>query len=77
MAGGVKFAEARKKKLAMRQAARKNTAAKKAHAKSSTGKMAKDIATVKKHTKKGSERAGMIRSIRRKQARKANQMHEG
>ena len=67
---GEHFADARRKAADARRKARANKSG-------STQKLAKNIRTVKKYTRKGSERAGMIKSLRQKQARKANQMHEG
>ena len=72
-------ADQRKKALAKRKAA-------KAHAKTSTGKMARDLKTVKESSRrrKGesvrefrASKAAMKKSIRQKQAKKANYQHEG
>ena len=59
-------------------AARKKAKAKRAHAKTSTGKMAKAIRLVRStEGSKSQAGKGMVKSIRRKQAKRANWQHEG
>jgi hypothetical protein len=74
---GEGFAAARKKQREMRAGGKARKAKKAAHAKSSTGKMARDLATVKGSKTPASVKAAMAKSIRRKQAKKANYQHEG
>ena len=75
------FAAHRKAQRKMRAGAKASKAKKAAHAKSSTGRMAKDLATIKGDRGKGSmsarEKKNAMASVRRRQAKKANYQHEG